>query len=112
MATYIELRNLFTDTDLNNKIEVAIAIAAEMVASGNDDVAPFDQTAGAHDNRVRWAAAAITNTAVEAKRILKLVLAKNSNFSVAQIQGASDSAIQSNVNESVDVIATALYTGV
>ena len=111
MATYVELRALFGDSDLTEKIEVAVAIAAETIAAGNDDAAPFDQTAGAHDNRVRWAASAITSTRQEALRIQKLVLASNSTLAVTQIQNAPDAAIQSNVNSSVDVIAAALFTG-
>ena len=111
MATYQELRGLFGDSDLTEKIEVAVAIASNTIAAGDDDSAPFDQTAGAHDNRVRWAAAAITNTRNEALRIQKLVIADNAALTTVQILGASDSAIQSNVNASVDVIAAALFTG-
>jgi hypothetical protein len=109
MATYTELRSLFGDGDIIQKIEVAISIAAQTVAAGNDDAAPFDQTAGAHDLRVKWAAGAITDTAAEAKRMVKLVLAANAGSTVTQIKNASDAIIQSNVNASVDAIAAALY---
>lgn len=111
MATYQELRALFNDSDLAEKVEVAVAIAANTIASANDTAAPFDQAAGAHENRVRWAAAAITGTPTEARRILKLVLAKNESATVAQIQNATDALIQGNVDASVDVIAAALFTG-
>ncbi len=109
MATYTELRGLFGDGDIIQKIEVAVSIAAQTIAAGNDDAAPFDQTAGAHDLRIKWAAAAINNTANEAKRMIKLVLAANAANTVTQIQNASDAVIQSNVNASIDVIATAIY---
>lgn len=109
MATYTEIRDLFGDGDLLKKVEAAIAIAAEKIAAGNDDGAPFDQTAGAHDLRVKWAAAALQNTAQEAQRIYKIVLAKNAGATVANIQSATDEAIQSNVDASVDLIAKAVY---
>jgi hypothetical protein len=109
MATYVELRGLFTDSDLRGKVEVAVVIAANKIASGNDDVAPFDQAAGAHDNRVRWAATAIQSTRAQAENILKLVLADNSDLATSAILSASDAAIQSNVDAVVDMIATAQF---
>lgn len=111
MATYLELRSLFGESELVKKVMVASVISAEKVASGNDDVPPFDQTAGAHDNRVRWAANAITNPKQEAERLLLVVLAANAGLTVAQIEGATDAAIQSNVDATVDLVATALFSG-
>jgi hypothetical protein len=112
MATYLEVRSLFGESELIKKVMVAAIISAEKISSGNDDVPPFDQTAGMHDNRVRWAANAITDTAQESDRLLKVVLAANADLTLAQIEGATDAAIQSNVDAAVDLIATALFTGV
>lgn len=109
MATYIELRDLFGDGDIRKKIETAIAIASQIILSGGDTAAPFDQTAGAHDLRIKWANDALKNTTREAEKLHKYVLAANSELTAGQIQGASDSAIQSNVNGAIDAIATAVY---
>lgn len=107
MATYLELRGLFSDTDLRNRVEVAIAVAASLIATGADDTSPpWDQAAGAHDKRVAWAAAALKHTGRERDRVLKLMLAQNSGQTVANIQSASDASVQNNVNEVVDMIAS------
>jgi hypothetical protein len=112
MATYLELRDVFENTELLKKVMVAVAIAAETVSSGADTTdPPWDQTAGAHDNRIRWAANAITDTKGEAARIMKMVIAANKDLTVSQINGASDTAIQANVDAAVDTVAAALFTG-
>lgn len=111
MATYLELRDIFENPDLLKKVMVAVVVAAETISSSNDTNPPWDQTAGAHDNRIRWAANAITDTKGEARRIMKVVIAANKNLSVAQIEGASDNSIQSNVDAAVDAVAAALFTG-
>lgn len=105
MATYIELRGLYGDESLSKKIEVAVAIAAQKIASGGDTGAPFDQAAGKHDLRIKWAQAAIMNTARVSENVLKLVLAANNTLTVAQINGASDAAIQTAVESVVDALA-------
>lgn len=112
MVTLLEVKDLFDNPILLKKIESAVTIAAEKISSGNDDVPPFDQTAGARDNRVRWGANAVTSTLPEAKRIMKVVLAANASLTVEQIEGASDANIQSNVDAAVDLIAAGLFTGV
>lgn len=110
MATYLELRTIFTDSDLMEKLEVAVIIAAQTILAGDDDTdPPWDQTAGAHDIRVKWAAAAIKSTSTVATAMLKAVLAANNTLTVAQIQGASDAAIQSNVEAVIDSIANAEF---
>ena len=44
MATYLEIRGLYNDDDLQNKIEVAMSVAGSEVLLGNDDSAPYDQS--------------------------------------------------------------------
>ena len=48
MATYAELRQLFSDGDLKNRIEVAVVVAAEAIR-----IEDFGTTN--HANRVLWA---------------------------------------------------------
>ena len=106
MATYEEIRSLFQEISLRNKVEVAVCEAARIIAAVEDTTdSPWDQAAGAHDLRVKWAAKAIQSTASEANRVYKYVLAANKSATISQILGASDSAIQGNVNEVVDLLA-------
>ncbi len=108
MASYADLKGLQSDTDLRNKIEVAISIAIQEVLVGDDTAAPYDQTAGMHDKRVRWAHRAKDSLVNEAKVFWPLVLAANDSLSVSAIQGAADNAFLSNVKDLVDEIANGL----
>lgn len=109
MATYLELRQLFFNTDLHYKVEVAAAIGAQTILAGDDTSAPFDQAAGKHELRVKWANQALNSIESTANQLLKYVVAANSSLTVAQIQGANDNAIQSNVNEAIDELASAQF---
>jgi len=87
MATYIELRKLFKDSDLSNKVITATIVFAQELISG---------TPTANDKA--WAASVFSNPDSEGKKILMGVLAINKAASVEDIQGASDAAIQTAVN--------------
>ena len=99
MATYAELYNLQSDSALKNRVAVACVVAAEAIR-GEDDATPN------HASRILWAAAVFQNPAQEATRLFWAVLAANKDATVAQITGASDSAIQDNVDAAVDLFAT------
>ena len=108
MATYLELRDLYNDDALQNKIEVAMSIAGTEVLLNNDTSAPYAQTAGAHEKRVRYAYRVNQNTAGESEKMWKLVLAVNNGLTVAQIQGAADNAFLTNVKDLYDELANGL----
>lgn len=98
MATYEELRALFSKDDLRNKIEVACIIAAEAVRvepPGTEN----------HTNRMVWAKRVFENPRMIAEYMLMALLAANKDSTVADITTASDSAIQVRVNAVVDVFA-------
>ena len=99
MATYAELFTLRSNSDLKNKITVACIIAAESIRNE----APATAN---HDNRLLWAKAVFANPEVEADRMLWAVFAQNASATVAQITGATDAAIQTAVNNAVNVFAT------
>ncbi len=108
MATLIELRNFMNDSALRNKVTTAVIISADTVMRGNDGSAPFLQKPGPpsdHDIRVIWAKLAFENPQAEGRKFLMSVLASNSTLAVGAITGASDAAIQSNVDEAVDLMA-------
>jgi len=98
MATYLELRQLFTHGDLRNKVEAAIIIAAEGVYA--EDPGTVN-----HANRIAWAKAVLLNPGTARDRFLMVVLAANKDASVAVITGASDAAIQTKVDDAVDLFA-------
>ena len=97
MASYVEIRNLFNDSALLNRVAVAVIIAANGILGEGAAPAP----------RKAWAARAFSSAEQEAKRILMAVLAVNSGASVAQIQGASDAALQTNVDNAIDLFIDA-----
>lgn len=92
MATYAELYDLRTESDLRNKIAVAVCIKAK------DYIALATPTA----NQLTWASKALTNPEAEANKIMPYVLAANSTATAVQIRAATDTAIQNNVNAAVD----------
>lgn len=96
MATLQELRGLFTDSDLQEKVESALIIAIQ---------AKLDATPSADERK--YAGHVFDNVRTEAGKALMSVLAANSTATVAQITGAGDPAIQSNVNDVVDTLVVA-----
>jgi len=97
MATYLEVRQLFNDSDLLNKVTVAVVIAANNLLSGTPTAA-----------EKAWAAEVFSRPGIAGKQAVMAVLAENNALSVAAIQGASDSAIQSGVNTVVSTLVDAL----
>lgn len=90
MATYMEIRDLFSDDNLKNKIDVAVVNAA-------GDLLNSAPTA----DEQKWAAAVFANPRSEAEKAYMFVLSENRNLAVSAIQGASDAAIQSAVDTAV-----------
>jgi hypothetical protein len=98
MATYLELHALNSDSDMNDRIQVAAVVAAETIR--NDQAPPANQAA-----RLVWSAKVMQNPVVEAKRMLWAVLASNKNSSVSQIQASTDAQLQTAVDSVVDLFA-------
>lgn len=98
MATYEELYNLRTDSALKNRVTTACIIAAEAVMLEDGGTAN-------HANRLLWARAVFANPENEAERMFMAILAANSGLTKAAIQGATDSAIQTNVDDHIDLFA-------
>ncbi len=113
MATYAELHAILTDNiagaqTLREKVFVAGLVAAETIVSVADTVAPWDQTAGAHDQRLKWVDRFLGSPDAVTRELFGIVVAANAGVSQAGILGASDTAIQTNVNESIDSLAANL----
>lgn len=103
MATLQELRGLFRDSDLLEKVESATVIAANNL---------LEATPTAADKA--WASGVFSNPFREAQKVLMAVLADNSNATVDQIKGAGvaeaahDATIQSSVDTVVPDLVDAL----
>jgi len=96
MATYKELKDLTKDSDLQDKVEVAVVVAANNLLSGTPTTA-----------QKAWAADVFGNPSSESKKALMAVLASNSAATVAQIRGAADSLVQAGVDAVVSVLVDA-----
>ena len=98
MATYEELYTLRTDSALKNRVTTACILAAEAVMLEDGGTAN-------HANRLLWAKAVFANPKGEADRMFMAILAANSAATVANIQSATDAAIQTNVDDHIDLFA-------
>jgi hypothetical protein len=98
MATYSELRALFSDGDLRNKVEVACIVAAEAINVEGTG-------ATNHTNRLLWAKSTWSNPRGASLRMLMALLAANKDAAVANITGATDVQIQAKVDAAIDVFA-------
>ena len=98
MATYLELFTLRGNPELIQKITVALTVSADAISK---ELVSVD----GHDRRVTWAREVLSNLEQEADKALRMLLAANKGISVAGITGASDSAIQANVDAIVDILA-------
>ena len=87
MATYSELRQLFTNSDLLEKAEVACVIAA------ND----FLDLATPTIQQKAWAGAVLSDPKPEAQKALKSILADKKGSSVADILALTDNNIKNRV---------------
>lgn len=106
MASYAELLTALGNQDLKDKVTVALLIAVDKVERGDDTGGGFD-TAN-HENRVIWARRIISDAdgaAKEAARFFPLLIAANRAADLTAILSASDTAVQTNVEEAVDLFA-------
>jgi len=101
MATYSELRSLFGYSELRNKIDVACIVAANAIQEEDPGTAN-------HTERMEWARQAFMNPRATSERMMMAVLAANKSQTVANIQGATDAAIQTQVDAAVNLFALGL----
>lgn len=97
MATYQELRGLFTDSDLFEKMEVAIIISANNLIATSPTI-----------NDKAWAAHVFTSPGTEAGKALMAIIAENATLSTAQILAATDSTIQTKIDAITPILVDAL----
>ena len=98
MATYTELFDLRHNEVLRNRVTVACMVAAEKVMAEDPPVAI----------RRKWAVAAFENPEAWGQRALRFLLAQNRELTTAQLTGATDAAIQTAVDATVNLFAEQL----
>jgi hypothetical protein len=98
MATYTELRLISADATFIDRVQVACIVAAETIRL---EVL----TTPSHDARLAWAKNVLLAPPTEAKRMLWAVLAQNRAATLAQITGATDTALQTAVDAAVNLFA-------
>lgn len=98
MATYTELKALAEDKTLLERAAVAVIVAADVVRTE----AP---TVNNHSFRLAWAGKALTQPQAEGQRALWCALAQNRALTVAQIQAADDTSLQTAINAAIDLLA-------
>ena len=112
MATLEEIHDIITTTvagaqDLRNKVRAQGVVTSAVVLNGNDTTdPPYDQTAGKHDDRVRLAAQILGGNAIQA--LFEAVVGANDTATQTQILNATDSAIETNVEDMFDEVALAV----
>ena len=98
MATYFELLDAAQNTNLRQRIRVAIVVAAETIRTENSGTTN-------HANRLIWAKQAFENPESILEKMIWAVLAQNKAVAYATIIAADDSTVQTAVNAAVDIFA-------
>jgi hypothetical protein len=99
MATLAEIRNLFNDDNLRNRVAVACVIAIDNIL----------ETGTATASQKKFALECYTNPDEIAKKVMMAVLANNKGKTVAEILALTDNAIQNRVNAVTPNIIDALF---
>jgi len=86
MATYLELKALFNDSDLMDRVQVAAVIVASDFLENTPTAA-----------QKAWASAVFDSPRAEAKKLLMAVLADKKSMSVSEIQALTDANIKNRV---------------
>lgn len=95
MATYTEIFGLRNNSDLMNKIVVAVAVKAQSLMTTGS----VPTTA-----QITWANEAITNPVSKAESLFTYVLAANKSATTSQILSATDEVIQQQIDTAVDIL--------
>ena len=101
MATYSELYELRSNANLLNRTATACMIAALAVMYEDEQTA-------LHAQRVKWAVSVFQSPETWAQTVLRVVLAAVKDSTTAQILAATDTAIQNQVNGSINLFASQL----
>lgn len=105
MATYIELRNLFNDSDLRNRIQTGSIVAAQEAMEDPINFPTSTADTELQTDRLLWAARVFNSPVREGQKMLFSAIADNRVLTVAQITGATDAQLQTAINKVIDLLA-------
>lgn len=97
MATYLEIKSLANDSDLQDKVEVAISVEADIFMRATTPTAAEKS----------WADSVLADPKSEARKVLVSILATNKALSTATILAATDDSFQTQTNAIVDKLVDA-----
>lgn len=100
MAAYTDLYSKLSDDDLRNRVSVAVVVSAHALLVNTPTT-----------DQQKWAADVFANPKLWGDRALMGVLAANSSATIAQIDAASDAAVQSAVDDLTDALVVAYNAG-
>lgn len=98
MASLAEINTLLNDAPLSEKVGAACLLAAKDVKNEADDTPN-------HNNRLKWANRVFSDPVGQRTKVMRYVVAANSNLSLASIQQLSDSDIQAHTNAAINLFA-------
>ncbi len=98
MASYEELYGERQNASLKKKITIALVISANEIISEAGSIP-------GHALRFTWAKEVIANPTIVAGQVLLILLAKNKDSSIATIQNATDTIVQSAVDSVINLLA-------
>ena len=98
MATYDECLIAMENEALFRKVRIAVLVAADTIRS--ESAATTN-----HANRLLWARRVMDSHDVEARKMLGMAVVQSRTNTLTQITSASDAAVQTAVNNAVDVLA-------
>jgi len=98
MASYAEIYDIANDNAFLHRMSVAIVFAVDDIRQ--DATPPANQA-----DRLLWTEKVMQNPTVAAKAMAWAVLSNYRDLTYAAITGASDSALQTVVNDTIDLFA-------
>ena len=98
MATYTDIRNLFSDSDVKNKVEVACVVKAYALINKTTPTA----------DEITMAVSILESPTKTGAKIFLAVLAASKASNVSAIQSASDAQIQTTVDGVIDKLVGVL----
>jgi len=101
MASLLDLKELVVDSDLQDKVEVALLVETQVILAGTPTA-----------DEQKYAAQVFGHPGEEGRKALMYVLAANVGSTQAQILAANDAAIRTNVANAIPSLSVAFNAGV
>lgn len=98
MATYDECLLAAEDPGLFKKVRVAVLVAVDIIRQEVN-------TTPNHVLRMVWARQVLEAPDTEARKMMGIAVVQNRTSTLSQITGALDAAVQTAVNNAIDVLA-------